>query len=111
VKRVVGTIAASSLGENAMRKIDFPPYHILVARVNGQLFAIEDSCPHSGWSLCEGAIENGRVICPGHGWEIDLATGEVVTAVGEGERALRYDVREEEGAIVVRSLGVEEDAV
>ena len=103
MKRVLATIRASAVGEGQMCKLEMPPYHVLVARVGGELFAIEDSCPHSGWSLCEGAIENGRVICPGHGWEIDLASGQVVIPPGDDLRVERYDVREEEGAIVVRS--------
>jgi len=43
--------------------------------VAGQLYAIDDSCPHQGSSLCGGRLE-GRVIqCCAHGLRFDLASG------------------------------------
>lgn len=43
--------------------------------VAGQLYAIDDSCPHQGASLCGGRLE-GRVIqCLAHGLRFDLASG------------------------------------
>lgn len=43
--------------------------------VAGQLYAIDDSCPHQGASLCGGRLE-GRVIqCCAHGLRFDLASG------------------------------------
>ncbi|WP_449431930.1 Rieske (2Fe-2S) protein [Pseudomonas putida] len=43
--------------------------------VAGQLYAIDDGCPHQGASLCGGRLE-GRVIqCCAHGLRFDLATG------------------------------------
>ena len=39
------------------------------------LFAIDDSCPHQGASLCGGRLE-GRVIqCCAHGLRFDLRSG------------------------------------
>jgi 3-phenylpropionate/trans-cinnamate dioxygenase ferredoxin component len=43
--------------------------------VDGQLYAIDDGCPHQGASLCGGKLE-GRVIqCCAHGLRFDLASG------------------------------------
>jgi nitrite reductase/ring-hydroxylating ferredoxin subunit len=43
--------------------------------VAGQIYAIDDSCPHQGSSLCGGRLE-GRVIqCCAHGLRFDLASG------------------------------------
>jgi nitrite reductase (NADH) small subunit len=41
----------------------------------GEYYAIDDVCPHMGGSLSEGAVENGIVICPWHGWRFRLADG------------------------------------
>ena len=42
--------------------------------VAGQIYAIDDSCPHQGSSLCGGRLE-GRVIqCCAHGLRFDLAS-------------------------------------
>lgn len=43
--------------------------------VDGQLYAIDDSCPHQGASLYGGRLD-GRVIqCCAHGLRFDLASG------------------------------------
>jgi NAD(P)H-dependent nitrite reductase small subunit len=48
---------------------------IAVFRFNGELFAVDDTCPHKGGSLHEGTVENGVVSCPWHQWQFDLRTG------------------------------------
>ena len=43
--------------------------------VAGRFYALDDSCPHQGASLCGGRLE-GRVIqCCAHGLRFDLASG------------------------------------
>ena len=43
--------------------------------VAGRFYAIDDSCPHQGASLCGGRLE-GRVIqCCAHGLRFDLVSG------------------------------------
>ncbi len=49
---------------------------IALFRIEGGIAALESACPHAGIPLDEGDIENGCVVCPGHGWEFDLRTGE-----------------------------------
>ncbi len=41
----------------------------------GQLFAIDDTCPHMGASLAEGYVEDGIVTCSWHAWRFRLADG------------------------------------
>lgn len=48
---------------------------LVLFNVAGQLYAIDDSCPHQGSSLCAGRLQ-GRVIqCCAHGLRFDLASG------------------------------------
>jgi len=49
---------------------------ICVANVNGEISAIDNICLHRGGPLGQGAIENGKVVCPWHGWQWDPKTGE-----------------------------------
>src|SRR4029077_20614519 len=51
--------------------------HRMVAlfRINGENFAIDDTCPHMGASLSGGYLENGIVTCPWHAWRFCLADG------------------------------------
>lgn len=43
--------------------------------LDDDVFALRDVCIHKGRSLSRGLIFNGQVICPGHQWAFDLATG------------------------------------
>jgi nitrite reductase (NADH) small subunit len=49
---------------------------ICVANVNGIYSAMENICLHRGGPLGQGMIENGKVVCPWHGWEWDPTTGQ-----------------------------------
>jgi 3-phenylpropionate/trans-cinnamate dioxygenase ferredoxin subunit len=48
---------------------------VAVFNVDGTLYAIDDTCPHRGASLCEGWVEGRTVTCPWHAASFDLATG------------------------------------
>ncbi len=48
-----------------------------VYRVGDKFHCLKDVCPHAGVSLAQGPIENGAVMCVGHGWTFDLLTGEI----------------------------------
>ena len=49
---------------------------ICIANVNGTLSAMDNVCLHRGGPLGEGTIENGKVVCPWHGWRWDPKTGQ-----------------------------------
>jgi len=49
---------------------------VCVANVNGEICAMDNVCPHWGGPLGQGRIEDGKLICPWHGWTFDPKTGE-----------------------------------
>ncbi|EUB76572.1 Rieske (2Fe-2S) iron-sulfur domain-containing protein [Pseudomonas sp. GM41(2012)] len=54
---------------------EFDNKSLALFNVEGDVFAIDDSCPHQGASLCGGRLE-GRVIqCCAHGLRFDLRSG------------------------------------
>lgn len=54
---------------------EFEDKSLALFNVEGEVFAIDDSCPHQGASLCGGRLE-GRVIqCCAHGLRFDLRSG------------------------------------
>jgi 3-phenylpropionate/trans-cinnamate dioxygenase ferredoxin subunit len=65
----------------------------------GACWAIEDSCPHAGASLCNGRVDNGQVRCPAHGLSFDLRNGQMR---GTSLRARVFAVREMDGRLQVR---------
>ncbi len=46
-----------------------------VANVNETICVLNGECPHEGGPLGEGLIEDGRVVCPWHGYSFDPRTG------------------------------------
>jgi ferredoxin-nitrite reductase len=42
---------------------------------NGELYGIENICPHAGGQLSKGWIEGGEAVCPLHRYRFDLKTG------------------------------------
>ncbi len=40
-----------------------------------QVFVMENRCPHAGGALAGGAMSDGCVICPWHGWAFELQSG------------------------------------
>ncbi len=62
---------------------------LCVARVGGEVTAMDNECPHNGGPLAEGMIEEGKVICPWHAWAFDRHTG-----MAEHNSAAKVDVFE-----------------
>lgn len=43
---------------------------------DGEYVALLDRCPHRDIALSGGIVKDGTLVCPGHFWRFDLATGE-----------------------------------
>lgn len=80
--KVVGRIARASLVEGEAVRVEYPPYDVLVALVDGTPRAIEDACNHAGASLSEGPIERDCISCPQHGYVFSLVTGKLIVPLG-----------------------------
>jgi nitrite reductase (NADH) small subunit len=50
---------------------------ICVANVNGAISAIDNVCVHHGGPLAQGMVDGDKIVCPWHGWQYSLKTGEV----------------------------------
>lgn len=71
-------LAEADLPEGEMRKADFQGSPILVAKRDGQVYAISNVCSHLGAPLNEGKFEGCEVECPWHGSRFSLEDGSVV---------------------------------
>lgn len=57
---------------------------VVVWQQGDALFALDDSCPHSGASLCSGKLEAGHVRCPAHGLRFRLSDGRLAGSPADG---------------------------
>ena len=48
---------------------------IVMFNIEGEVFAVDNSCPHSGASLASGQLEGHVLRCPAHGMRFDLRDG------------------------------------
>ena len=51
---------------------------VVLARWEGEIFALEDRCSHEDFPLSDGEVDNGEIECVLHGARIDLQTGKAV---------------------------------
>ena len=56
---------------------------IVLAHVDGAVYALEGICSHQEALLAEGSLYEECLMCPVHGGEFDARTGEAIT-LGEG---------------------------
>jgi nitrite reductase/ring-hydroxylating ferredoxin subunit len=73
---------------------------IAVARVEDDVFAVDDRCTHEDWSLCDGYVEGGEIVCGLHQARFDLRTGEVTMAPAT-EPLVTYPARVTDGEVWV----------
>ena len=52
---------------------------IAVANVEGEFYAVSNTCPHAEGPLGEGRLEGCNLVCPYHGYEFDVRSGACLT--------------------------------
>ena len=48
---------------------------VVLANVDGVIYALEDRCSHQDYPLSDGDLEDGQIECPFHGARFDACTG------------------------------------
>jgi len=80
---------------------------ILVANIDGKLYAINSVCTHAGGNLSKGKLEGKIVTCPRHGSKFDVTTGKSISGPKIGFLRLKtkdetaYEVKVEENKIKI----------
>ena len=82
------------------RVVDADGTPVVVVWHEDAVYALDDICIHKQRELHKGVILHGRLVCPGHQWAYDLATG----YCRERERCQPvHSVRVEDGVVWVNS--------
>jgi nitrite reductase/ring-hydroxylating ferredoxin subunit len=76
---------------------------VALFRWNGEVYAIDDRCPHMGSSLAAGAMTNGVVECPRHGWRFRITDGAWVSCPANRNPA--FPARVEGGVVYLKMPG------
>ena len=68
---------SNELEPGNLKKIEVDGKEILLANIDGNYFACDDTCTHSGASLSEGNIDGSIITCGWHGAKFDCTTGKL----------------------------------
>jgi nitrite reductase/ring-hydroxylating ferredoxin subunit len=73
---------------------------ILLGKLAGRYYALDERCTHRGGPLSEGTLESGVITCPWHFGQFDIVTGEVRGPPPE-EPLKTYGIRIEDANILI----------
>jgi nitrite reductase/ring-hydroxylating ferredoxin subunit len=76
---VANFVKVAKSGEIANRRgkvVNVGGKNIAVLNADGKFYAVDNTCPHRNGPLGEGETYGTKVVCPWHGYEYDLVTGE-----------------------------------
>jgi len=94
--RVAGT---SDLKPGENKVVNVNGIDVALFNVDGQFFAISNTCLHRGGPLGEGFLEEDVVTCPWHGWKFNVKTG--VSPVVPTAKVATYEVKIEGNDVLV----------
>ena len=83
----VAVAKVSELAEGAFKPVQVNGKRLLICRVEGKLYAIDDTCTHDDGPLADGLLDGHEIECPRHGARFDVRSGKVLclpAAVGIG---------------------------
>ena len=75
----IKVLPQDGLPDGHRRVVEVGGRPVLLASHKGQIYAMDNLCPHMGAALADGQIrEDGTIVCPRHHSAFDLRTGVVM---------------------------------
>ena len=67
--------AAEDVPPNCLHTVQTDAGPVVLANVDGRIYALEDRCSHQDYPLSAGDVEDGQIECAFHGARFDVCTG------------------------------------
>jgi nitrite reductase (NADH) small subunit len=83
------------------RTIAIAGRQLAVFNLGERFVVIDNRCPHKGGPLSDGIVAGDAVVCPLHGWKVNLLSGGVDRPANTAECVKSYPTRVDNGIIVV----------
>jgi len=61
-----------------MKKVSVDGNEIIIINIDGNCFAVNDTCTHAGGSLSEGKLDDSTITCDWHGAQFECKNGKLV---------------------------------
>lgn len=68
------------LAEGERMVVDLDGTDVVVFKLDGSFYALEDVCTHDGAEIASGMLEGCDIVCPRHGARFCIKTGAVKSA-------------------------------
>jgi 3-phenylpropionate/trans-cinnamate dioxygenase ferredoxin component len=96
-------VGPADLIEGELRGLEVGERLVLLARYQGRITAMDDSCNHAGCLLSGGWLheKKGAVVCPCHEYAFELGTGRNVTYPRLCDDQRAFEVRVERGRVMI----------
>jgi nitrite reductase/ring-hydroxylating ferredoxin subunit len=85
-------VKSDDIPEGGMTTTKVGTREILLAKVDGKIYAIDNACGHSGYPLHEGTLSGYVVTCAWHEAQFDVRTGAVLAPGREFNPIKRFSV-------------------
>lgn len=95
----VRVASEDELADRLPRTLSAGDLNVAVVRIDDQIVAFEDRCPHRDAKLSPGPINGSTIQCPLHAWEFDLLSGDCTTGTADG--LPKFDVFTTDGDVFV----------
>ena len=91
-KSIETPVKPEDIPEGGMTATKMASKEVLLAKVAGQIYAIDNACGHSGYPLHKGSLNGFVVTCRWHDAQFDLRSGAVLAPGREMKPIIRYRV-------------------
>lgn len=81
--------------------LDAEEWEVAITKINGQIHAFRDVCPHQAFPLSVGQMHGCQIVCAGHNWTFDVCTGAAISPPIRKKLEL-YPVKVENGDVWVQ---------
>ncbi len=75
----VKVASTQEIAPGSGKTIEVNGHVVALFNVDGNFYAIDNTCAHQGGPLGEGMLDGTTVVCPWHAWEYDVTTGKCLT--------------------------------
>ncbi len=97
----VNAARLADLPDGGKLSLEIQDRYVVLVRIGGSIYCVDDVCTHDGGPLGEGDLEDHCLVCPRHGAKFDVRTGDAV-AMPATEPTATHDVKVDGEWILVK---------